>query len=145
MSTSFPIQHLGANIEIYSAPPLRGLIQHAVFDFDGTLSLIRAGWQKIMLSLCVEALERTPTAEDRATLADTCRDFILQLTGRQTIYQMTRLAEEVRKHGGTPRDPNSRVSPQKRRKLRPFSLTKTHLLSRNSKTMKCHPTYLVFS
>ena len=56
MSTAFPIQHLGANIEIYSAPPVRGLIQHAVFDFDGTLSLIPAGWQKIMLSLCVEAL-----------------------------------------------------------------------------------------
>ena len=56
MSTAFPNQHLGANIEIYSAPPVRGLIQHAVFDFDGTLSLIHAGWQEIMLSLCVEAL-----------------------------------------------------------------------------------------
>ena len=43
MPTAFPIQHLGANIEIYSAPPVRGLIQHAVFDFDGTLSLIHAG------------------------------------------------------------------------------------------------------
>ena len=105
MSTAFPIQYLGANIEIYSAPPVRGLIQHAVFDFDGTLSLIRAGWQEIMLSLCVEALERTPTAKDRATLTDICRDFILQLTGRQTIYQMMRLAEEVRKHGGTPCNP----------------------------------------
>ena len=49
MPTAFPIQHLGANIEIYSAPPVRGLIQHAVFDFDGTLSLIHAGWQEIML------------------------------------------------------------------------------------------------
>ena len=56
MPTAFPIQHLGANIEIYSAPPVRGLIQHAVFDFDGTLSLISAGSQEIMLSLCVEAL-----------------------------------------------------------------------------------------
>jgi len=26
-------------------------------------------------------------------------------TGRQTIYQMMRLAEEARKHGGTPCDP----------------------------------------
>ena len=56
MSTAFPNQHLGANIEIYSAPSVRGLIQHAVFDFDGTLSLIHAGWQEIILSLCVEAL-----------------------------------------------------------------------------------------
>ena len=79
MSTAFPIQHLGANIEIYSAPPIRGLIQHVVFDFDGTLSLIRAGWQEIMLSLCVKALERTPTAKDRATLTDICHGFILQL------------------------------------------------------------------
>ena len=105
MSTAFPIQHLGANIEIYSAPLVRGLIQHVVFDFDGTLSLIRAGWQEIMLSLCVKALERTPTAKDRATLTDICHGFILQLTGRQTIYQMMRLAEEARKHGGTPCDP----------------------------------------
>ena len=32
-----------------------------------------------------------------------CREFITQLTGRQTIYQMIRLAEEVEKRGGSPR------------------------------------------
>ena len=56
MSTAFPIQHWGANIEIYSAPPVRSLIQHADIDFDGASSLIRADWQEIILSLCVEAL-----------------------------------------------------------------------------------------
>ncbi|MBN1443590.1 MAG: HAD family hydrolase, partial [Planctomycetes bacterium] len=32
-------------------------------------------------------------------------DFVMELNGKQTIYQMIRLAEEVSKRGGTPRDP----------------------------------------
>lgn len=100
-----PTQHLGANIEIYAPLPASGPVHHAVLDFDGTLSLIRAGWQEIMLTLCLAELEQTPTDEDRATLTRICNEFILQLTGRQTIYQMIQLAEEIGKRGGTPRDP----------------------------------------
>lgn len=100
-----PIQHLGAAIEIYAPLPNREPILHAVFDFDGTLSLIRAGWQEVMLAQCVEELEQTPTREDRDTLGRICNEFITQLTGRQTIYQMIRLAEEVVLRGGTPRKP----------------------------------------
>jgi phosphoglycolate phosphatase-like HAD superfamily hydrolase len=33
------------------------------------------------------------------------REFVMELTGKQTIYQMMRLAEEVTKRGGTPQEP----------------------------------------
>jgi len=98
-------QRLGDNIEIYCPPSTRGPILHAVLDFDGTLSLIRAGWQEVMLNQCIAELEKTPTPTNRDNLFQICNEFITKLTGRQTIYQMTRLAEEVARHGGTPLDP----------------------------------------
>ena len=33
-------------------------IRHAVLDFDGTLSLIRDGWQNVMVPMMVEILDR---------------------------------------------------------------------------------------
>ena len=103
--TADSIQRLGANIEVHISLPIRVPIRHAVFDFDGTLSLIRAGWQETMLSHCVAELESAPAREDRATLERICSDFILELTGHQTIYQMIRLAEEVTRRGGIASDP----------------------------------------
>ena len=103
--TADPIQRLGANIEVHASLPGKAPIRHAVFDFDGTLSLIRAGWQEVMLSHCVAELAGVPAREDRATLERICSDFILELTGHQTIYQMIRLAEEVTRRGGIARDP----------------------------------------
>ena len=104
MPTHTP-QRLGVDIEIYEFQQTRGPIRHAVFDFDGTLSLIRAGWQDVMLGLCVEELVKTPETEDRNNLTRICNDFITQLTGRQTIYQMMRLTEEIAQRGGVPLDP----------------------------------------
>ena len=55
----------GTHIEIVAQPALRGHVRSALFDFDGTLSLIRQGWQCVMIPLMVEILrETTPTAED---------------------------------------------------------------------------------
>ena len=103
--TADPIQRLGASIEIYHSLPIRAPVRHAVFDFDGTLSLIRAGWQEVMTSHCVSELSKTPAREDRATLERICGDFILELTGHQTIYQMIRLADEVARRGGVASEP----------------------------------------
>lgn len=80
-------------------------ITHALFDFDGTISLIREGWQPIMTEMAVEMLMRTPQHESREDLSRISREFIDELTGRQTIYQMIRLAEEVEKRGGAAEDP----------------------------------------
>jgi len=78
---------------------------HVLFDFDGTLSVIRAGWPDIMVPMMVEFLQDTGTDESPDVLQQVCSDFVMELNGKQTIYQMIRLAEEVTLRGGTPLDP----------------------------------------
>jgi len=78
---------------------------HVLFDFDGTLSLIREGWPKVMVSMMVEVLRATGTAESSRRLQQTVFEFVMELNGKQTIHQMIRLAEEVRHRGATPDDP----------------------------------------
>jgi phosphoglycolate phosphatase len=92
-------------LEIINAGIARGQIRHALFDFDGTLSLIREGWQEIMISMMVELLLQTPRHESEMELRTIVTDFVDLLTGKQTIYQMIQLAEEVDKRGGEAQDP----------------------------------------
>ena len=83
-----------------------GHIGHVVFDFDGTLSLIRDGWQNVMVPMMVDFLQsETVTTETRAKLEDIVVEFVDRLTGKQTIYQMMQLSEEIAKRGGTPQEP----------------------------------------
>jgi phosphoglycolate phosphatase len=77
----------------------------ALFDFDGTLSLIRSGWVEVMVPMMVEILLDLKTGESEAELTAVVEEFVGRLTGKQTIYQMIALAEEVRKRGGVPKDP----------------------------------------
>ncbi len=75
-----------------------------LFDFDGTLSLIRQGWPEVMLPMFVEALPPLP-GESEAARRQLCENDIMRLNGKQTIYQMIQLAERIRQRGGAPRDP----------------------------------------
>ena len=77
----------------------------ALFDFDGTLSLIREGWPQVMIPMMVDILKESGTRESDGELERVVTDFVTELTGRQTIYQMIRLAEELEERGGTPADP----------------------------------------
>jgi phosphoglycolate phosphatase len=95
----------GTHIEIIQSHLERGHIRHALFDFDGTLSLIREGWQGVMIPMMVEVLLDTPGHESEAQLTGVVTEFVIRLTGKQTIYQMLQLAQEVKKRGGTPLDP----------------------------------------
>ncbi len=79
--------------------------KYALFDFDGTISLLREGWQQVMAPLMVEYLKDTPEHEDGQALEQFVWDYIGKSTGIDTIYQMMFIADEVRKRGGTPRDP----------------------------------------
>src|SRR5947208_13957184 len=79
----------------------RGRFRSVLFDFDGTLSLIREGWPQVMIPMMVAELRTTGTAETDAELTASVEDFVMQLNGRQTIYQMMQLADEVRTRGGT--------------------------------------------
>ncbi len=77
----------------------------ALFDFDGTLSLVRAGWEHVMVPMMVEYLLATNSGESEQELTRIVEGFVGHLTGRQTIYQMMELADQISKRGGSPKDP----------------------------------------
>jgi phosphoglycolate phosphatase-like HAD superfamily hydrolase len=93
--------------------------RYAVLDFDGTLSLIREGWQQIMIPYFADILCHTPEGcfKDPAELYALAREFIFLHTGKQTIYQCIALAEEIKKLGGTPEDPQAYKDEYHRRLL----------------------------
>src|SRR6516165_4579977 len=97
--------HLDPEIEIVNPALPRGRFRSVLFDFDGTLSLIREGWPQVMIPMMVAELRQTPTAESEAELTAAVEDFVMRLNGRQTIYQMIQLADEVRRRGGRPQEP----------------------------------------
>jgi phosphoglycolate phosphatase-like HAD superfamily hydrolase len=80
----------------------RGRYKAVLFDFDGTLSLLREGWPDIMTGLMVEALVRTGATDPETELEVLVEEFVMALNGRPAIFQMARLVEEIRARGGTP-------------------------------------------
>src|SRR6202051_2947635 len=72
----------------------------ALFDFDGTLSLIRSGWVDVMVPMMVEILLDLKTGESEAQLTAIVEDFVWRLTGKETIYQMMEFADHVKLRGG---------------------------------------------
>lgn len=95
----------GSQVEVVGEVGPGRELRHVLFDFDGTLSLIREGWPEVMVGMMTEEILATGTAEPEADVARLCREFVAELTGKQTIYQMIRLTEEIRKRGGAPREP----------------------------------------
>jgi len=89
------------------------IIQHAtvprakvaLFDFDGSLSLIRTGWMQVMVPMMVEVLTELRPGETEEDLRQVVEDFVWRLTGQETIYQMIELARQVTLRGRTPLDP----------------------------------------
>jgi phosphoglycolate phosphatase-like HAD superfamily hydrolase len=76
-----------------------------IFDFDGTVSLIRSGWMDVMVPMMVEILLELKTGESEQDLRGVVEDFIWRLTGEQTIYQMIEFAGQIRRRGGDPLAP----------------------------------------
>ena len=72
-----------------------------LFDFDGTLSLIREGWPEVMLPMFEEMLPPT-SGDEPAGVRAMLLDDIMTLNGRQTIFQMMKFAERVAERGGVP-------------------------------------------
>jgi len=74
-----------------------GSVRHALFDFDGTLSVLRQGWEPVMEALMVEAIcaGKTPSQD----LIAEVRDYIDLSTGKLTILQMQWLADKVHSFG----------------------------------------------
>ncbi len=82
----------------------RGRFKHVLFDFDGTVSLLREGWQLIMGPLMVEMISGGGSPPCLAEIEDDVREYIEESTGIQTILQMERLVEMVQTRGLVPRD-----------------------------------------
>ncbi|HCQ04017.1 MAG TPA: haloacid dehalogenase, partial [Candidatus Latescibacteria bacterium] len=92
------------SIEIVNPAINRGSFGYVLFDFDGTISVIRQGWREIMISMMVDILADFKTGETESDLINLVTGFVDELTGQQTIYQMLRFCEEIRHRNGTPAD-----------------------------------------
>ena len=60
---------------------------------------------EIMIPMMVEILLDLKTGDREEDLRAIVEEFVGRLTGKQTMYQMIALAEEIEKRGGTPLDP----------------------------------------
>jgi len=76
-----------------------------LFDFDGTLSLIRSGWVDVMVPMMTGILLDLKTGESEADVKAIVEDYVARLTGKQTMYQMIELARQVELRGGRPLEP----------------------------------------
>lgn len=86
-------------------PYMGGGIKCALFDFDGTISLIREGWQGIMIPYFCEVITALGTGEPQDKITAEVTEFVDRLTGKQTIYQCIALDEAVMGRGGSHVDP----------------------------------------
>jgi rfaE bifunctional protein kinase chain/domain len=81
-------------------------IRHAVFDNDGTVSVLRQGWEQIMAPVMIKAIlgDRYQTADEGLYRKVHRRvlDYIDKSTGIQTLVQMEALVEMVREFGIVP-------------------------------------------
>lgn len=89
-------------IEIAHPYSISPHIRVAIFDFDGTLSLIRSGWMPLMVSMFLDELIPLKIGENEHAIREKAEDIVLELTGKETIYQMEALASSVRESGGKP-------------------------------------------
>ncbi len=99
---------LPAGVELVNPNVRRGPFRAAVFDFDGTLSLIREGWPQIMVDRMLAHLrEQNLVREPEPACAAHLRALVMALNGHPTLKQMERFVEEVRARGGAPADPEA--------------------------------------
>ncbi|MCP4166280.1 MAG: HAD family hydrolase [Chloroflexi bacterium] len=84
-------------MEVINPSVRLGRVRHALFDFDGTISVIRQGWERIMIPLMMEMIcdRHPPTADIENEVAD----YVDRSTGILTIKQMEWLQQAVLRHG----------------------------------------------
>ena len=90
-------------IEVLRPGLPRGQFRSVLFDFDGTLSLIREGWPRVMIGMMVERLRGLALAAEPAdVLWGLVERFVMELNGHPTVVQMERFAREIQARGGAP-------------------------------------------
>lgn len=70
-------------------------LKAVIFDFDGTISTLRQGWEEIMEPLMIEMI--VGDGQPNEQLIREVREYIDESTGVQTIFQMQWLENEVRR------------------------------------------------
>tara|TARA_Y100000588_G_scaffold395181_1_gene520914 strand:- start:8583 stop:9410 length:828 start_codon:yes stop_codon:yes gene_type:complete len=94
-----------STVEIVSSESDATRCSIALFDFDGTISLIRSGWTDVMVPMMVEILAGLGGDESEGELTTVVEEYVARLTGKQTIYQMIELARQISLRGGKPLEP----------------------------------------
>ncbi len=90
-------------MEILNVRHARTPVRAVLFDFDGTISTLRCGWERVMRPLMLEMI--SGGAWD-AALEHEVDAYIDESTGIQTIHQMKWLAERAaRSNPAAPDDP----------------------------------------
>lgn len=78
----------------------RNRVKAAIFDFDGTISTLRQGWESVMEPLMIEMINGSDHADPE--LVNRIRAYIDESTGIQTIFQMEWLAIQVSQYKRNP-------------------------------------------
>ncbi len=73
----------------------KGRVRTAIFDFDGTFSTLRCGWEEVMREMMLDMISGGKPYD--ASLAKIVEDYIDSSAGIQTVYQMQWLKEMVEK------------------------------------------------
>jgi len=94
-----PIEVIGS-VDRFDFPAL------AIFDHDGTISVLRQGWEAVMERMMIASIAgeryRELSVGQIETLRLACLDFISATTGIQTIEQMYQLTEMIAAFGYVP-------------------------------------------
>lgn len=98
----------GTEIELVEPASRTAPPTHVIFDFDGTISTLRQGWEDVMEPMMIEAIfgDRYGAADADAyqRVQSAVRHFIDRTTGIQTLVQMQGLVDLVRRFGYVPEE-----------------------------------------
>jgi phosphoglycolate phosphatase-like HAD superfamily hydrolase len=108
--------------ECFGKKPVKAVL----FDFDGTISTLRCGWEGVMAPLMTETLR---AGSEPGEVARRVADYIDASTGIQTIFQMQWLAEQVKAQGRTPLDPWEYKAEYNRRLMQSVALRRGNVES----------------
>jgi rfaE bifunctional protein kinase chain/domain len=96
----------GTEIEVIREQTRPVQVRHAIFDHDGTISVLRQGWEKIMEPMMMKAIlgDKAATISEAFynKVKEDARIFIDKTTGIQTLAQMKGLIALVREYGCVP-------------------------------------------
>src|SRR6056297_20775 len=72
-------------------------IKVVIFDFDGTISTLRQGWEEVMEKLMLDKI--TGNKKPSEKIISEVTNYIEESTGIMTIYQMQWLEDKVKEYG----------------------------------------------